>query len=224
MTTQKKPDRQSEKRHAARALNKASAKLPTIGGARFRARAEVQGQALQPAPMPNGLSPEQAERLKAARRRQQETRERIETLMTPAQPAPMPQATSQAPPQLSPEQIAEAAQSGRPQPPNRRGSPEAVEKRRVAANSRGRKLLDSLDKPRKPFQLLQSIEELLKLGYLRGDIRAALPISNTVTMPKVENPVMVTFLRKIHNLYGFRRETYLLAGFSKDVLSKAQIV
>jgi hypothetical protein len=122
-------------------------------------------------------------------------------------------------------------------PPNRRGSPEAVEKRRVArafntlllrrasrANSRGRKLLNSLDKPRKPFQLLQSIEELLELGYLRGDIRAALPISNTVTMPKVENPVMVTFLRKIHNLYGFRRETYLLAGFSKDVLSKAQIV
>jgi len=102
--------------------------LPTIGGARFRARAEVQGQALQPAPMPNGLSPEQAERLEAARRRQQETRERIETLMTPAQPAPMPQATSQAPTQPSPEQVAEAArrqirelsarlnaQSGRPQ-------------------------------------------------------------------------------------------------------------
>lgn len=80
--------------------------LPTIGGARFRTRAETQGQALQPAQAP-----------------------------APHQAAPVPQAAPQAPvapqhapPQPSPEQVAEAArrqirelsarlnaQSGRPQ-------------------------------------------------------------------------------------------------------------
>ena len=131
-------------------------------------------------------------------------------------------------------------------PLNKRGSPEAIEKRRVArmfndvlggggsttkldgrTAKRRQRLLRELEENKahgerelKPLDILQRIQELLELGE---------PIANIMKVRKVPramtpNASTVQLIQRLHQAYGFRRETYKFVGISDEVLGEAGVI
>jgi hypothetical protein len=129
---------------------------------------------------------------------------------------------------------------------NRRGSPDAVEKRRAArrfnelllggggragdgrTERRRRRLLAELaegvarrgKRALKPIDVLSRVEELLDLGEPLSSIRKAYP-----PPPPVEvTAELVEGLRHLHRAYGFSADVYRFVGLDAHALRKAGVL
>ncbi|KYG06429.1 hypothetical protein BE21_34830 [Sorangium cellulosum] len=129
---------------------------------------------------------------------------------------------------------------------NRRGSPDAVEKRRAArrfnelllggggragdgrTERRRRRLLAELaegvarrgKRALKPIDVLSRVEELLELGEPLASIRKAYP-----PPPPVEvTAELVEGLRHLHRAYGFSADVYRFVGLDAHALRKAGVL
>jgi hypothetical protein len=128
---------------------------------------------------------------------------------------------------------------------NRRGSPEAVAKRRAGrafnellqpgggrnldgrSQKRRARLLRELTtgrrrgsgRPLKPLDVLAHVDQLLGLGESADALRKA---CRPVPMP-LGDPELVRVLADLHEAYGFRPETYRIAGLDERVLRRAGI-
>lgn len=136
---------------------------------------------------------------------------------------------------------AKGARSG-----NRRGSPEAIEKRRVArafndlmgggssapkldgrTEKRRQRLMRELEEGKahgarelKPLDVLQRVNELLELGEQLAAIRKVRRLPKPVT----SNDGTIELVHRLHNAYGFRRETYRFVGITDEVLQDAGVI
>jgi hypothetical protein len=136
-------------------------------------------------------------------------------------------------------------------PQNRRGSPEAIEKRRVArlfndilggrgvgahkrdgrTEKRRQRLMRELEAGKargeelKPLDVLQRVNELLDLGEPLSSIRKVAKVRKRVVAPEemVEEEVVVVVSR-LHKAYGFRPECYRFVGVDDDVLRSAGVL
>jgi hypothetical protein len=134
-----------------------------------------------------------------------------------------------------------------PKPQNRRGSPEAIEKRRVArlfndilggrgagANKRdGRtekrrqRLLRELESGKargsrelKPLDILQHVHELLELGEPLSSIRKVAKVRRGMVTPEA----VVEVVGRLHKAYAFRAECYRFVGVDDEVLRSAGVL
>src|SRR5580700_2964562 len=116
-------------------------------------------------------------------------------------------------------------------PPNRRGSPEAIEKRRAArmfndvlggrgaasqkldgrTEKRRQRLLKELEDGKarghrelKPLDVLQRVQELMDLGEPLSSIRKVARVRKAHLAPDS----IVTVVQRLHLAYNFRPETY----------------
>src|SRR5262245_19878161 len=130
-------------------------------------------------------------------------------------------------------------------PLNRRGSPEAIAKRRAArafndlldtssgtgrldgrTDARRRRLLSELEqgtargsgKQLKPIDILSHVSELLELGESLPNIRK---ICRPRPTPPVDAKLLET-LARLQRAYAFPAEAYLFLGIGEDLLKKAQ--
>lgn len=130
---------------------------------------------------------------------------------------------------------------------NRRGSPEAIEKRKAArlfndvlggrggasskldgrTEKRRQRLLRELEqgtgrgsKELKPLDVLQHVNELLELGETLGTIRK---VSRIKKMPPMGEGV-VEIVQRLHKAYGFRPEAYRFVGLDDEVLKTAGVL
>ncbi|MEO8798620.1 MAG: hypothetical protein ABI551_12105 [Polyangiaceae bacterium] len=130
---------------------------------------------------------------------------------------------------------------------NRRGSPEAIEKRKAArlfndvlggrggasskldgrTEKRRQRLLRELEqgtgrgsKELKPLDVLQHVHELLELGETLGTIRK---VSRIKKMPPLGEGV-IEIVQRLHKAYGFRPEAYRFVGLDDDVLKTAGVL
>ena len=134
-----------------------------------------------------------------------------------------------------------------PKPPNRRGSPEAIEKRRVArlfndilggrgkgahkhdgrTEKRRQRLMRELESGKvrgsremKPLDVLVRVHELMELGEPLSSIRKVTKVRRT-TVPAES---MVEVVSRLHKAYGFRPECYRFVGVGDEVLRSAGVV
>ena len=132
-------------------------------------------------------------------------------------------------------------------PSNRRGSPEAIEKRRAGrffndvlggrssrdgkldgrTEKRRQRLLRELEKGvargtrgLKPLDVLQRVQELMDLGEPVSAIRKVAKVRRTVVPPES----VIAVVERLHNAYHFRPETYRFLGIGDDVLRSAGVV
>ncbi|MGD0676590.1 MAG: hypothetical protein ABSC94_14315 [Polyangiaceae bacterium] len=132
-------------------------------------------------------------------------------------------------------------------PQNRRGSPEAIEKRRAArlfndilggrgagahkrdgrTEKRRQRLLRELESGKvrgarelKPLDVLVRVHELMDLGEPLRSIRKIAKIRRT-TVPDEE---MVGVVSRLHKAYGFRPECYRFVGVGEEVLRSAGVL
>lgn len=132
-------------------------------------------------------------------------------------------------------------------PPNRRGSPEAIEKRRVArvfndilgghgaaankldgrTEKRRQRLLKELEagkargsKELKPLDVLQRVQELMDLGEPLASIRKVTKVKKSA----VAAESIVGVVERLHRAYGFRPEVYRFVGISEDILLEAGVL
>jgi hypothetical protein len=130
---------------------------------------------------------------------------------------------------------------------NRRGSPEAIEKRRVArmfndhlgghggqagkldgrTEKRRQRLLRELEenkahgqKELKPLDVLTRVQELLELGEPLASIKKA----RKFPKPLVTNAATVELLQRLDAAYHFRKEAYRFVGITDEVLVEAGLV
>jgi hypothetical protein len=130
---------------------------------------------------------------------------------------------------------------------NRRGSPEAIEKRKVArmfndllggrgasaqkldgrTEKRRQRLLRELEQGQahgerelKPLDVLQRVQELLELGEQLSAIRKVCKIPKSLG----SNEGMVELVHRLHNAYAFRPEAYRFVGISEEVLGEAGVI
>ena len=129
---------------------------------------------------------------------------------------------------------------------NRRGSPEAVEKRRAArlfnkavlgesaegpdgrTERRRRRLLQELGRGAarggkrglKPIDVLSRVQELLSLGEPLASLRKVCPRPRPVAV----TPDVVEGLRRIHRAYAFPAEAYAFVGLDDEALRQAGIL
>lgn len=130
---------------------------------------------------------------------------------------------------------------------NRRGSPEAIEKRRVArmfndlmggrgtaaqkldgrTEKRRQRLLRELEegqahgtKELKPLDVLQRVQELLELGEPVSSIRKVCRVPKN----RFENEGIIELVHRLHTAYAFRPEAYRFVGIGEDTLSKAGVL
>jgi hypothetical protein len=134
----------------------------------------------------------------------------------------------------------------RARPSNRRGSPEAIEKRRVArvfndilgggssahkldgrTEKRRQRLLKELEAGKargsrelKPLDVLQRVQELMDLGEPLSSIRKVTKVRRSA-LP-VESIVAV--VERLHRAYSFRPEVYRFVGIGEDILREAGVV
>jgi hypothetical protein len=130
-------------------------------------------------------------------------------------------------------------------PPNRRGSPEAIAKRRAArafndlldpsshkgldgrTEKRRKRLIAELEagktrgsgKPLKPIDVLSHVTELFELGETATSLRK-------VFRPRpapAPDPKLLEALASLHRAYGFPKEAYSFLGIAEDVLKRAGI-
>jgi hypothetical protein len=134
-----------------------------------------------------------------------------------------------------------------PKPPNRRGSPEAIEKRRVArlfndilggrgngtskrdgrTEKRRQRLMRELESGKvrgsrelKPVDVLQRVHELMELGEPLSSIRKIAKVRKALVAPES----MVEVVTRLHKAYGFRAECYRFVGVGDDVLRSAGVL
>jgi hypothetical protein len=132
-------------------------------------------------------------------------------------------------------------------PQNRRGSPEAIEKRRVArlfndilggrrvgahrqdgrTEKRRQRLMRELESGKargsrelKPLDVLVRVHELLELGESLRSIRKVARLRKTAVPPEA----MVEVVSRLHKAYGFRAECYRFVGVDDEVLRTAGIL
>jgi hypothetical protein len=129
---------------------------------------------------------------------------------------------------------------------NRRGSPEAVEKRRVArmfndmlgkkgahgkldgrTEKRRQRLLHELETGKargkrdlKPVDVLLRVQELIDLGETLATIRKVAKAKK----PEIAGDDIVGVLERLHNAYHFRPEVYRFVGIADDVLQRAGVL
>lgn len=129
--------------------------------------------------------------------------------------------------------------------PNRRASPEAVEKRRAArafndlladgsptsdgrTEKRRRRLLEELSRGKKrssgrelkPVEVLSHVHELLELGEPLATLRKACPPRKALA----PRELLADGVRRIHDAYGFRPEAYRFVGVDDETLVAAGVV
>lgn len=134
-----------------------------------------------------------------------------------------------------------------PRTANRRGSPEAIEKRRVArlfndilggrgsgalkhdgrTEKRRQRLMRELESGKvrgsremKPLDVLQRVNELLDLGEPLSSIRKVAKVRKNA----VPAESIVEVVSRLHKAYGFRPECYRFVGVADDVLRTAGVV
>lgn len=131
-------------------------------------------------------------------------------------------------------------------PANRRGSPEAIEKRRAGrlfndvlggaearpqldgrTEKRRQRLLKELETGKtsrqadlKPLDVLLHVQELLELGEPLASIRKVAKVRKV----SADEAQMVDVVTKLHRAYAFRPEVYRFAGIGEDVLKNAGVV
>jgi hypothetical protein len=131
-------------------------------------------------------------------------------------------------------------------PRNRRGSPEAIEKRKAArifndvlgggrsshkldgrTEKRRQRLLEELkngmargSRELKPLDVLQHVNELMELGEPLSSIRKVTKIRKTNLLPES----VVEIVSRLHRAYNFRPETYRFVGIGEDVLRTAGVL
>jgi hypothetical protein len=132
-------------------------------------------------------------------------------------------------------------------PQNRRGSPEAIEKRRVArlfndilggrgagvhkrdgrTEKRRQRLMRELESGQargmrelKPLDVLVRVHELMELGEPLRSIRKVAKVRKAVAIPEE----MVAVVSRLHKAYGFRPECYRFVGVGDDVLRDAGVL
>jgi hypothetical protein len=142
--------------------------------------------------------------------------------------------------------MAKTSRSG-PKPQNRRGSPEAIEKRRagrlfndtLAGRGAGRHKRDGRTEKRrqrmmrelesgkirgarelKPLDVLQRVHELLELGEPLRSIRKITRVRKSTVSPES----IVEVVARLHNAYGFRPECYRFVGVGDEVLRSAGVL
>ncbi|MCK6531890.1 MAG: hypothetical protein L6Q84_02870 [Polyangiaceae bacterium] len=133
-----------------------------------------------------------------------------------------------------------------PVPINKRGSPEAIAKRRSArafnelldpagssrldgrTEQRRRRLLAELEsgktrgsgRPLKPVDVLSHVTELLELGESAASIRK---VCRPRPAPSADARLLET-LGRLHRAYGFPKEAYAFLGITEEVLKRAGVV
>jgi hypothetical protein len=132
-------------------------------------------------------------------------------------------------------------------PANRRGSPEAIEKRRVArvfndilggrgasshkldgrTEKRRQRLLKELEAGKargsrelKPLDVLQRVQELMDLGEPLSSIRKVTKIRKSAVAPEA----LVGVVERLHRAYSFRPEVYRFVGIGEEVLREAGVL
>ena len=132
-------------------------------------------------------------------------------------------------------------------PQNRRGSPEAIEKRRAArifndvlggrgvsgqkldgrTEKRRQRLLAELEagttrgkRELKPLDVLQHVQELLELGEPLSSIRKVAKVRKSA----LPDESVVEVVERLHQAYQFRPEAYRFVGIGDDVLRAAGIL
>lgn len=135
----------------------------------------------------------------------------------------------------------------KPRPKNRRGSPEAIEKRRVArvfndvlggrgaasakldgrTEKRRQRLLKELEAGKargtrelKPLDILQRVQELMDLGEPLSSIRKVTKVRKTPVPPEA----LVDLIERLQKAYSFRPEVYRFVGIGEDVLRLAGVL
>lgn len=129
---------------------------------------------------------------------------------------------------------------------NRRGSPEAIEKRRVArvfndilsggtssnkldgrTEKRRQRLLKELEAGKargsrelKPLDILQRVQELMDLGEPLSSIRKVTKVKKTTVAPDA----IVDVVERLHKAYSFRPEVYRFVGIGEEVLREAGVL
>ena len=142
--------------------------------------------------------------------------------------------------------MAKASRTG-PKPQNRRGSPEAIEKRRAArlfndilggrsggprrrdgrTEKRRQRLIRELETGKargsrelKPLDVLQRVHELLELGEPLRAIRKVAKVRRSAVPPDA----MLDVVGRLHKAYGFRPECYRFVGVGDEVLRDAGVL
>lgn len=132
-------------------------------------------------------------------------------------------------------------------PANRRGSPEAIEKRRVArvfndilggrgasahkldgrTEKRRQRLLKELEAGKargsrelKPLDVLQRVQELMDLGEPLSSIRKIAKVRKSSVAPEA----IVGVVERLHRAYSFRPEVYRFVGIGEEVLCEAGVL
>src|SRR5262249_30146855 len=132
-------------------------------------------------------------------------------------------------------------------PPNRRGSPEAIEKRRAArmfndvlggrgaangkldgrTEKRRQRLMKELEdgmargaRELKPLDVLQRVQELIDLGEPLSSIRKVAKIKKTNLPPES----IAAVVGRLQKAYAFRPEGYRFVGINEDVLRSAGVL
>lgn len=135
----------------------------------------------------------------------------------------------------------------RTRPANRRGSPEAIEKRRVArvfndilggrgasahkldgrTEKRRQRLLKELEAGKargsrelKPLDILQRVQELMDLGEPLSSIRKVTKVRKNALPPEA----IVDVVERLHRAYSFRPEVYRFVGIGEEVLREAGVL
>ena len=164
--------------------------------------------------------------------------------------APKSRSKREALPRTRPEERPDIAAKPRPQvpaPPNRRGSPEANEKRRVArvfndilagrgaaahkldgrTEKRRQRLLKELEAGKargsrelKPLDVLQRVQELMDLGEPLSSIRKVTKVRKNTVPPEA----IVGVVERLHRAYSFRPEVYRFVGIGEEVLREAGVL
>ncbi len=141
----------------------------------------------------------------------------------------------------------ERTESGRGRAPNRRGSAEAIEKRRVArvfndilggrgaashkldgrTEKRRQRLLKELEAGKargsrelKPLDILQRVQELMDLGEPLSSIRKVAKVKKS----PVSSESIVGVVERLHRAYSFRPEVYRFVGIGEEVLREAGVL
>lgn len=129
---------------------------------------------------------------------------------------------------------------------NRRGSPEAIEKRVAArmfndvlggggpagrrdgrTEKRRQRLLQELEsglargaRELKPLDILTRVQELLDLGETVSTIRKVAKVPKLAIAPELVADVVM----RLHKAYGFRPEAYRFVGIDDDILREAGVL
>jgi hypothetical protein len=137
--------------------------------------------------------------------------------------------------------------AGNDAPLNRRGSPEAIEKRRVArvfndilggrgaasakldgrTEKRRQRLLKELEAGKargsrelKPLDVLQRVQELMDLGEPLSSIRKVTKVRKNALPAEA----IVKVVERLHRAYDFRPEVYRFVGIGEEVLRDAGVL